>query len=67
MESIHIGPIEINPEQIIRGNIFSKYPTDVAAWEKAAPANLKRVVNLFSANPENNAQRFSSATSAIKL
>ena len=67
MESIHIGPMEINPEQIIRGNLFSKYPTDVAAWEKAAPANLKRVVNLFSANPENNAQRFSSATSAIKL
>ena len=43
------------------------YSTDVPAWEKAAPANVKRVYNLFAGSVEGTESRFSSAVKAIKL
>lgn len=53
----------INYEKLITG----AYSTDVPAWEKAAPANLKRVMNLFRGSVEGTESRFSSAVKAIKL
>lgn len=53
----------INFEQLITG----AYSTDIPAWEKAAPANVKRVYNAFAGSPEGTASRFSSAVKAIKL
>ena len=53
----------INYEKLITG----AYSTDVPAWEKAAPANVKRVVNLFGGSVEGTESRFSSAVKAIKL
>jgi hypothetical protein len=41
--------------------------TDIPAWEKAAPANLKRVYNFLAGSPEGTESRFSSAVKAIKL
>jgi hypothetical protein len=40
---------------------------DIPAWEKASPANLKRVINFWGGSTENTESRFSSAVSAIKL
>jgi hypothetical protein len=53
----------INYEKLITG----AYSTDVPAWEKAAPANVKRVVNLFGGSVEGTESRFSSAVKAVKL
>lgn len=53
----------INFEKIITG----AYSTDIPAWEKAAPANVKRVANLLGGSTEGTASRFSSAVKAIKL
>ena len=41
--------------------------TDIPAWEKAAPANVKRVYNFFGGSTEGTESRFSSAVKAIKL
>ena len=41
--------------------------TDIPAWEKAAPANLKRAYNFLAGSPEGTESRFSSAVKAIKL
>jgi hypothetical protein len=41
--------------------------TDIPAWEKAAPANLKRLYNFLAGSPEGTESRFSSAVKAIKL
>ena len=40
---------------------------DIPAWEKAAPLNVKRVINFWGGSTENTESRFSSAVSAIKL
>jgi hypothetical protein len=40
---------------------------DIPAWEKAAPANLKRAYNFLAGSPEGTESRFSSAVKAIKL
>jgi hypothetical protein len=53
----------INYEKLITG----AYSTDVPAWEKASPANVKRVFNLFGGSVEGTESRFSSAVMAIKL
>ena len=53
----------INFEKLITG----AYSTDIPAWEKAAPANVKRMYNAFAGSPEGTASRFSSAVKAIKL
>ena len=41
--------------------------TDIPAWEKAAPANIKRIYNFFGGTTEGTESRFSSAVKAIKL
>lgn len=41
--------------------------TDIPAWEKAAPANIKRIYNFFGGSTEGTESRFSSAVKAIKL
>lgn len=41
--------------------------TDIPAWEKAAPANVKRVYNFLGGSIEATESRFSSAVKAIKL
>jgi len=41
--------------------------TDIPAWEKAAPANIKRIYNLGAGSIEGTESRFSSAVKAIKL
>jgi hypothetical protein len=53
----------INYEKLITG----AYSTDVPAWEKAAPANVKRAFNLARGSVEDTQSRFSSAVKAIKL
>ena len=53
----------INYEKLITG----AYSTDVPAWEKAAPANVKRAFNLVRGSVEDTQSRFSSAVKAIKL
>ena len=40
---------------------------DIPAWEKAAPANIKRVYNLAAGSVEGTESRFSSAVKAVKL
>lgn len=40
---------------------------DIPAWEKAAPANVKRAYNFLAGSPEGTESRFSSAVKAIKL
>lgn len=40
---------------------------DVPAWEKAAPANVKRAYNFLAGSTEGTESRFSSAVKAIKL
>lgn len=67
LTGFHLGPVKIDIENILRGNIFSQRSTDIPAWEKAAPVNVKRIVNLFNATPENNESRFSSVVKAFKL
>lgn len=67
LTGFQLGPVKVDIEDILRGNILSQRSTDVPAWEKAAPANVKRVVNIFNASPENNESRFSSVVKAIKL
>lgn len=66
-KDFQVGSTRTNIEQVLRGNVFSQYPMDIPAWEKAAPANVKRVYNIFNGDPENNASRFSSVVKAIKL
>jgi hypothetical protein len=58
-----IGEYIQNYEKGITGTLNP----DAPAWEKAAPANVKRVFNLLAGNTENNESRFSSAVKAIKL
>jgi hypothetical protein len=41
--------------------------TDIPAWEKATPANIKRIYNLGAGSIEGTESRFSSAVKAIKL
>lgn len=40
---------------------------DIPAWEKAAPANVKRVYNFLAGSTEGTQSRFSSAVKAIQL
>jgi hypothetical protein len=53
----------INFEKLITG----AYSTDIPAWEKAAPANVKRLYNVMAGSVERTESRFSSAVKAIKL
>lgn len=59
----YIGKYIGSAEKYITGS----YNTDVPAWEKAAPANVKRIVNLVKGTTEGTASRFSSAVKSIKL
>jgi hypothetical protein len=47
--------------------LTGSFNTDIPAWEKAAPANVKRAYNFLAGSPEGTASRFSSAVKAIKL
>jgi hypothetical protein len=59
----YIGKYIGSAEKYITGS----FNTDVPAWEKAAPANVKRVYNILAGTTEGTASRFSSAVKAIKL
>lgn len=59
----HIGEYLTGVEKFLTG----ANNTDIPAWEKAAPANVKRVYNFFAGSVEGTAARFSSAVKAIKL
>ena len=59
----YIGKYIGSAEKYITGS----FNTDVPAWEKAAPANVKRVYNVLAGTTEGTASRFSSAVKAIKL
>jgi hypothetical protein len=59
----YIGEYISGVEKDITGSLNP----DAPAWEKAAPANFKRVYNLAAGNIENNESRFSSAVKSIKL
>ena len=58
-----IGEYVTGAEKILTG----ARNTDIPAWEKAAPANVKRVYNFLAGSIENTEARFSSAVKAIKL
>lgn len=47
--------------------VTGAYNTDIPAWEKAAPVNIKRLYNVLAGTTEGTESRFSSATKAIKL
>jgi hypothetical protein len=59
----YIGTYIETAEKYLTGS----YNTDIPAWEKAAPANVKRAYNFIAGSPEGTASRFSSAVKAIKL
>ncbi len=50
-------------EQSITGTLNP----DAPAWEKVAPANIRRAYNYLAGSTENSESRFSSAVKAIKL
>lgn len=43
------------------------YNTDIPAWEKAAPANVKRLYNLLAGSDEGTQSRYSSIIKAMRL
>jgi hypothetical protein len=51
----------------VEKTLTGSYNVDVPAWEKAAPANIKRVYNLLAGTPENTESRFSSVVKAMRL
>lgn len=59
----YVGEYLTGVEKVLTG----AYSTDVPAWEKAAPANVKRLYNFFAGSVEGTESRFSSAVKAIKL
>jgi hypothetical protein len=59
----YIGEYLTGTEKLLTG----AYSTDVPAWEKASPANVKRVYNFLAGSVEGTEARFSSAVKAIKL
>jgi hypothetical protein len=59
----YIGTYIETAEKYLTGS----FNTDIPAWEKAAPANVKRAYNFIAGSPEGTASRFSSAVKAIKL
>lgn len=59
----YIGTYVESAEKYLTGS----FNTDIPAWEKAAPANVKRAYNFLAGSPEGTSSRFSSAVKAIKL
>jgi hypothetical protein len=59
----YVGEYLTGVEKFLTG----AYSTDVPAWEKAAPANIKRAYNFLAGSIEGTESRFSSAVKAIKL
>lgn len=51
----------------VEKTLTGSFNTDVPAWEKAAPANIKRLYNVLAGSPESTQSRFSSITKAMKL
>lgn len=51
----------------VEKGLTGAYNTDIPAWEKAAPANVKRLYNFLAGTTQGTESRFSSATKAIKL
>ena len=51
----------------VEKGLTGAYNTDIPAWEKMAPANIKRIYNALAGTTEGTASRFSSAVKAIKL
>jgi hypothetical protein len=59
----YIGEYLTGVEKTLTG----AYNTDIPAWEKAAPVNIKRVYNFLAGTTQGTESRFSSAVKAIKL
>jgi hypothetical protein len=59
----YIGEYVSGAEKLLTG----ARNVDLPAWEKAAPANVKRVYNFLAGSPEGTESRFSSAVKAVKL
>jgi len=59
----YIGEYLTGVEKLLTG----RSNVDLPAWEKAAPANVKRVYNFLAGTTEGTESRFSSAVKAIKL
>ena len=59
----YIGEYITGIEKYVTGS----FNTDIPAWEKAAPANVKRMYNFLAGTTEGTESRFSSAVKAIKL
>jgi hypothetical protein len=59
----YIGEYISGAEKVLTG----ARNVDIPAWEKAAPANVKRAYNFLAGSTEGTESRFSSAVKAIKL
>ena len=51
----------------VEKTLTGAYNTDIPAWEKAAPANVKRLYNLLAGSDEGTQSRFSSIIKAMRL
>jgi hypothetical protein len=51
----------------VEKTLTGAYNTDIPAWEKAAPANVKRLYNLLAGSDEGTQSRFSSIIKGMRL
>ena len=51
----------------VEKTLTGAYNTDIPAWEKAAPANVKRLYNLLAGSDEGTQSRFSSIIKSMRL